>query len=502
MKTRSKLFLLGLSLSLVTASSARALERQTVAGWDFSQFQGDGALFVDNTFQLVGTLPANYSFLDPTFGVGAESAQFGTLYFDGQFGSTPSDQNDTFLPTAGSLASNLDAPGQAAFDSWALLQLEGQVFAQSLSMIAKAPLSVVFRAQRGATETLADPGKGPDLAWSISFAARAFTGTTNVTVEFSTDGGGYAPIETLTLTSSDTAFTVTGPSVRSDVAFFRLVFAPTTPAEPIFDNVIVQVSLDKVAGKCVNQLNKNYRTIFKTQAKEAETCVKDFSLGKDLAPATDVLSCTEADRKGKLAKVIAKNTDPLKGAEAKFCTCSDPKKCAIPAFAYAGDITGASENLATFPARFLQLDLFGTAPNQGIADKKLDKTVATCQQTAQKSTNKLADRIFNEFVLCKKQITNPKGGKADKVPAGANNPAQSIQDIAACVNFDTDKGKIARERQKLADKVTKDCAAGDLPAAFGAGSCASAGTPAELITCLQDAALARVELAISEVDDF
>jgi hypothetical protein len=502
MKTRSKLFLLGLSLSLVTASSARALDRQTVAGWDFSQFQGDGALFVDNTFQLVGTLPANYSFFDPTFGVGAESAQFGTLYFDGQFGSTASDQNDTFLPTAGSLASNLDAPGQAAFDSWALLQLEGQVFAQSLSMIAKAPLSVVFRAQRGENGALAEPGKGPDLAWSISFAGRAFSGTTNVAVEFSTDGGAYTPIETAVLTPADSAFTVTGPSVRSDVAFFRLTFDPTTPAEPILDNVIVQVSLDKVAGKCVNQLNKNYRTIFKTQAKEAEKCVADFSAGKDLTPATDVLSCIEADRKGKLAKVIAKNTDLLKGAEAKFCTCSDPAKCAIPAFSYAGNITDASENLATFPARFLQFDLFGQAPDLGIADKTVDTTVAKCQQTAQKSTNKLADRIFNEFVLCKKQITNPKGGKADKVPTAANNPAQSIQDIAACVNFDTDKAKLARERQKLADKVNKDCVASDLPAAFGAGNCASAGTPAELITCLEDAALSRVELAIREVDDF
>jgi len=111
---RSKLLIASMALALSTsvAGSARAV---MIAGWDFSQYAIDGFITVDGE-NLTDTLPANYSSLDPTFGAGAESAAFGRLYLNGQFGSdaTPLDFTDSLVPSAanpGSLGPIPDGPG-------------------------------------------------------------------------------------------------------------------------------------------------------------------------------------------------------------------------------------------------------------------------------------------------------------------------------------------------------------------------------------------------------
>jgi hypothetical protein len=132
----------------VSASIAGSAQAYLVAGWDFSQYFNDGLLSIDGaTYQ--NTLSANYSDLDPTFGAGAESAAFGTLYFNGSFGSTSvsptGNLTEEFLPTAGSLTSNLDAGGIAdAFTVSvgrrpALLQPDGMVARDSVSVVRGRP---------------------------------------------------------------------------------------------------------------------------------------------------------------------------------------------------------------------------------------------------------------------------------------------------------------------------------------------------------------------------
>ena len=80
----------------VSASMASSSQAFLAAGWDFSQYAGDGLLSLDFV-TFTTTLSANYSDLDPTFGAGAESAAFGTFYLNGSFGSssiTPTGNND------------------------------------------------------------------------------------------------------------------------------------------------------------------------------------------------------------------------------------------------------------------------------------------------------------------------------------------------------------------------------------------------------------------------
>src|SRR5262245_54734675 len=120
-------------------SPARAV---TVAGWDFSQYFGDGLLSTDGVTGA-DTLSSNYSAFDPTFGAGVESSAYGTMYVNGQFGSTDVDPfapTPNVVPTMGSLTANLTAPlvgrpiGSAVpFDTFSVLLTEGQIFALPLS---------------------------------------------------------------------------------------------------------------------------------------------------------------------------------------------------------------------------------------------------------------------------------------------------------------------------------------------------------------------------------
>src|SRR5262245_6386669 len=112
--------LAALAAAVFATGSARAA---LVAGWDFSQFLAPGALTIDGA-NGANTLAANYSALDPTGNAGAESAAYGTLFFDGTNGSTfvdPFGAGPQFIPNDGSLVSNLNAPTPNPFDSFNVL---------------------------------------------------------------------------------------------------------------------------------------------------------------------------------------------------------------------------------------------------------------------------------------------------------------------------------------------------------------------------------------------
>jgi hypothetical protein len=268
-RLRAKASLVAVSALLVLGASTAGAE--TVAGWDFSQYRGDGSLapFTD-------TLPANYSDLDPTFNAGAESAAIGTLYFDGSFGS--SSTTTDFLPTAGSMncervpvggsggpegcsapnvdgpvRSNRDAPwatpGHTSFDAHGVLRAEGQAFQNLLAMQATNSVAVVFEAD-----------VAPDAAasWAVSFGGRVVSGggddggaldcdpvgagecSTTVTVEFSPDGSTYSSFGSVVLTAADTRYSMPLDPGASSTGYVRLGFTPGSGGElPIIDNVAI-----------------------------------------------------------------------------------------------------------------------------------------------------------------------------------------------------------------------------------------------------------------------
>ena len=240
MKTKSLFSLLGaFAASVMLSVPATAA---MIAGWDFSQYAGDGLLSIDGV-EFTTTLDANYSNLDPTFGAGAESATFGRMYINGQFGSTavvPSGLNDEqFLPTPGSLASNgnapVTAPGRVPFDSLTVLQAEGQIFAYEQAMTALLPVVAVFGVNLGA-----QPVNGS--AWSVSFGGKTFSGTASVGVEFSTDGVNFAPAGFANLTTNDTPFTLNLGATSSHIAFVRLNLSNAN-GQPIIDNLAINGTL-------------------------------------------------------------------------------------------------------------------------------------------------------------------------------------------------------------------------------------------------------------------
>jgi hypothetical protein len=225
-------------LSAAIAGPAAAVSM--VAGWDFSQYSTDGFLSLDEV-NLVNTLTSNYSDLDPTFGAGVESAAFGTMHLDGQFGSTntPLDFADPFVPSAaagGSLLSNKTTPAGSDFDSFTILLNEGgQTFANPFAMAAVAAATVVFAAD---LTSVVEVGSN----WVVSFGARTFSGTSTIGVEFSTDGVSFNPLAPVNLTSVDTLFSINLGGTETERAFVRFSFDPAN-GQPFIDNVALSADL-------------------------------------------------------------------------------------------------------------------------------------------------------------------------------------------------------------------------------------------------------------------
>jgi hypothetical protein len=239
MKTRIATSLTALALAAFVGSSAEAT---MVAGWDFSQYAGDSFMSTDGGGSFTNTLDANYSDLDPTFGAGAESAAFGTMYVNGQFGSTnvpAGSGTEQFLPSAavgGSLVSNLTAPGGTDFDSFTVLASEGQISTESLAMIAAATSIVVFEADLGSVPVIGSN-------WSISFGGRTANGTSSVGIAFSTDGVNFTSFGSQNLTTVDTLFTVNLGVAATNNAYVRLTFDPVGINQPLIDNVALNATL-------------------------------------------------------------------------------------------------------------------------------------------------------------------------------------------------------------------------------------------------------------------
>ncbi|MCI0633038.1 MAG: hypothetical protein L0206_03860 [Actinobacteria bacterium] len=223
------------------AASAAPTPVQLVAGWDLSQYRADDTL--DSGAGPADTLPANYSSHDATAGAGAGSAAFGTLFMDGSFGSTNVTEagvSPEVVAHAHETEANREAPVDArgantfpwsAFDSFRVLASEGQVNQERTGITARAPVDVVFRADRGAAAT----GQ-----WKLSLAGFALdpTGPVTVPVEFAPSCGAYSSAGSLSLNGTEQTFSlnVGAAALTDDDVCVRLGLDPTN-GQPVIDNV-------------------------------------------------------------------------------------------------------------------------------------------------------------------------------------------------------------------------------------------------------------------------
>jgi hypothetical protein len=233
--------LLGALAFAACASPPQATTRALMAGWDFSQYFGDGLLSVDGA-GFTDRLPANYSDLDATYGAGAESAAYGTLVLDGTFGSTdtPLDYTDPVVPSAavpGSLRSLREAPPRGVpFECFTALRKEGQAFANPFALAALAPARVVFEASlAGVPESAA--------GWRLRFAARTSGGASRIELAFSSDGERYAALPHVAVDEIDRPFDVPLSAKPSERAFVRFAFAPEARQLVFVDNVAIDAEL-------------------------------------------------------------------------------------------------------------------------------------------------------------------------------------------------------------------------------------------------------------------
>jgi hypothetical protein len=234
---KNKTLLLVSAAALTALSSANA---DLVAGWDFSQFAGPGFNSTDgSTFAGEGNAQANYSdFNSPSPDIAA--ASFGSIYYDGSFGSTDAANGFSFqaVPVSGNLGSgsNQTADGNPFNDSssYAFLTNSGQGFTNNLSLGIDGNISVVFEAN-----VFGQAAGASD--WTLNFAALDSLNTSSVSWEISTDGSSYTSLGlTSSLTTTDSAFSVTSALADgSDQVFFRGTFADIEvgTSRAIFDNV-------------------------------------------------------------------------------------------------------------------------------------------------------------------------------------------------------------------------------------------------------------------------
>ena len=224
---------LAIAISIGLSAPAQA---EVLAGWDFSQYDGAGSLLTEGGGTPADTLDANYSTFDPTEGVGLEAADFGTLYFNGDFDSTDVDESapsPIFAPAAGSLSSNLDAPAGCCqpFDSLQALLDDGQPFANALSMTATSAVDVVFEV---------DLSNVPEEVtnFGFSFAGQSVGGDAPVDIAWESES--VASEGFLTLTSEDALIEVPLNTAASE--FVRITLSLPTPGDGVG-----QVFLDNVA---------------------------------------------------------------------------------------------------------------------------------------------------------------------------------------------------------------------------------------------------------------
>ena len=228
---------------------------------------------------------------------------------------------------------------------------------------------------------------------------------------------------------------------------------------------------------CSTGLDKSFAKSVSAVGKEICACVKDIAKGK-----TSSASCFGKDRKGKIAKSLAKVT----GGYADDCLGN------LPDFGSAG--AGAASVVAQATGAALLDILFGDDLDAALPIGAPDQAVSKCQQSVAKALKKCQDKKLKEYTGCKKKAL--KAGAADAAT------------VEACFGAD-DKGKIAKacdlldgsKTDKVRRAIAKSCVAAgaDLVAAFP--RCATSD-PEQLHACLDRPADCLACQAVADVGAF
>jgi hypothetical protein len=225
---------------LFVAAQAQAVP-ELVAGWDFSQSCLAGNL-CDEAFQAIQTLSANYSDLDPTNGMGAESAAFGTMHLDGTLGSSNvPGYGGQFNPNDPNLTLNTSAHDPDGAFSLVMLGAEGNksimqaeipgIAYQQHSMYASDAVDAVFAF---------DSGVLVGSNWEVSFAAQSL-GSSEVAVGFSLDGVSYSVLHTEALGTAEEVVSVSLPG--SDLGAGYVMLSLSAGDASRIDNLAINAEL-------------------------------------------------------------------------------------------------------------------------------------------------------------------------------------------------------------------------------------------------------------------
>lgn len=239
MKTRITAIAAVVSVAFL-AGSAQA---SVIAGWDFSQYKVPGSSVGGGS-----PLSANYAWGDPN-GAGAEAASYGTATFSSLLPTagggldcerTGGNSSTVDENVVGCAPPNTEGPirsnryesfdlGKPSFGAHSLLKTEGQTYAHHYAVFAESNTDLVLEVDQ--------PGGAQN--WAVSFGGRTFSGTSTVTVEFSTDGSSYSSYPSAALTTDDTRFRIDLDTVTTAKAYVRLGLS-TGSGTPIIDNVAVE----------------------------------------------------------------------------------------------------------------------------------------------------------------------------------------------------------------------------------------------------------------------
>jgi len=227
------------ALTLITgAASAQSL----VAGWDFSQVQSPNTTVAQGGLQ--GSWSANYT----DRGVAIPSANytdasaFGTVYWDGSFGSTVTDFNNfsggaevrgqTTANGVNNLTSN-DSQSESTFNSassYGFLRSSGQSVAQDAMLTFVDDVTITFALNAGSVKN----------SWSLLFAAQD-SNSASLAVDASTTGlfaGEETSFGSLAIDSSDKGYAVDFSSLGStQTLFVRFAATGAGGGELAIDNV-------------------------------------------------------------------------------------------------------------------------------------------------------------------------------------------------------------------------------------------------------------------------
>jgi hypothetical protein len=233
---KNKIITIAALTAIATASSASSL----VAGWDFSQSQFANTTAAQNGMQ--GSWSANYSYQGDTTASANynASAAFGTVYWDGSFGSsttnfTAQDGSATVAaktsPVSG-LSSN-DSQSFSTFNassSYTALTASGQTVAVNAVLGLTDDVAITFALDAGTAKN----------SWTLAFAALDTDGA-SLGVAASTTGafsGEQTSFGTLSIGTTDTGYTTDFSSLGdTQTLYVRLSASSVSGGTLSLDNV-------------------------------------------------------------------------------------------------------------------------------------------------------------------------------------------------------------------------------------------------------------------------